>query len=87
MYLKPGSSGSALGWPGRAGAEVALARDDRVRERRRAQEGLEVRRAAALGRTARPGPAWAVFRKPSLMCQPMTRFCSAWASAHTLMSG
>src|SRR5262249_59449588 len=40
---------------GRAGAEVALAGHERVRERRRAQEGLVVRRAAALGRAARPG--------------------------------
>src|SRR4051812_3757568 len=37
------------------GAEVALARDDGVRERRRALERLKVRRAAALGWASCPG--------------------------------
>ena len=55
-----------------AGAEVALAGDDRIRERRRALEGLKVGSAAALGRAARPRAGLrAVFRKPSLMCQPI----------------
>ena len=57
MYLKPGAVRIGVRVR-RAGprAQVALARHDRVGERRRALERLEVRRAAALRRAAHPGP-------------------------------
>jgi hypothetical protein len=59
-----------------AGAQVAVAGDDGVRERRRACERLEVRRAAALRRAAHPGSllgrvAEAVLDVPAYYAPPL----------------